>query len=107
MTTSARRERLADRRYHESFVFDHGGLTYTAGVGFYPDGRVAKIFLSCGKAGSHAESNARDAAILASLVLQHGVPLERIRHTLTRDDRGSHGPIGHALDLLASNEPTA
>jgi hypothetical protein len=43
-----------------------------------------------------------DAAIITSLALQFGCPLETIRHALKRD--GHHGiaasPIGAALDRI-------
>lgn len=100
------RDRLKNRRYHESIEFSHGGLRYIAGVGFYKDGRVAEIFLTCGKAGSLAESMARDAAILISVSLQCGVALADLRRTLTRDAReAALGPVGALLDLLATTTP--
>jgi hypothetical protein len=44
-----------------------------------------------------------DAAIVASLALQHGVPLERLQHALTRNGDGSpSSPLGRLVDLLAS-----
>jgi hypothetical protein len=49
---TARRERLPNRRACESFEFRHGGLDFTLTAGFYPDGRVAEIFLSSHKPGS-------------------------------------------------------
>jgi hypothetical protein len=45
---------------------------------------------------------ASDAAVVASIALQYGVPLEVIRHALMRDVRGrASGPLGAVLDLLA------
>ena len=42
-----------------------------------------------------------DAAILASLALQYGCPLDDIRHALKRDIRGeASSPIGEALDKI-------
>jgi len=42
-----------------------------------------------------------DAAILASLALQYGAPLDEIRHALKRDVRGeAASPIGAALDRI-------
>jgi len=44
---------------------------------------------------------ASDAAILASLALQLGCPLETITHALKRDARGeASSPIGAALDRI-------
>jgi hypothetical protein len=46
--------------------------------------------------------NARDAAVAASLLLQHGCHLDTLRRALTRNSDGSaSGPLAHALDLLA------
>jgi ribonucleoside-diphosphate reductase alpha chain len=46
--------------------------------------------------------NARDAAVAASLLLQHGCPVDTLRRALTRNSDGSaSGPLAHALDLLA------
>ena len=46
--------------------------------------------------------NAQDAAVVCSLALQHGVPLDVIRHALMRDAHGgASGPLAAALDLLA------
>jgi hypothetical protein len=42
---------------------------------------------------------------LASLALQHHVPLDVLRRALLRDQRGNAAtPIGVALDLLAEQE---
>jgi hypothetical protein len=46
--------------------------------------------------------NAQDAAVVCSLALQHGVPVETIRKALMRDAKGSaSGPLAVALDRLA------
>ena len=49
--------------------------------------------------------NAQDAAVVCSIALQFGVPLETIRRALMRDshDRPS-GPLGVALDSIAERE---
>jgi hypothetical protein len=49
--------------------------------------------------------NACDAAVVASIALQYGVPLEVIRKALMRDARGqASGPLGVALDRVAGGE---
>jgi hypothetical protein len=40
------RERLPNRRVSESFTFEAGGLSYTATVSRFADGRLAEIFLN-------------------------------------------------------------
>jgi hypothetical protein len=79
-----------------------GGLRYTTTLGFYPTGKLGEIFLVNHKAGSQAGIMASDAAVLCSLLLQHGVPLDVIRRSLMRDSRGKpSGPLTAVLDRLA------
>jgi hypothetical protein len=98
------REALPMRRYHGSFRFQIERVTYAAGVGRTPppDERVAEIWLDAGKVGTSLAALANDAAIMASLLLQYGCPLEVIRKALTRNPDGSAGgPVGHVLDEIA------
>jgi ribonucleoside-diphosphate reductase alpha chain len=96
------RHRLPNRRAHELIEFGHGGFRYTAGIGRFADGQLAEIFLTAAKTGTPLDAAARDAAIVASLALQHGTPVEIIQHALTRNSDGSaSGPVGALLDLLA------
>jgi hypothetical protein len=99
----AHREQLPTRRFHGSFRFQIENITYAAGVGRVgPDGRVVEIWLDAGKVGSSLEALADDAAIMASLLLQYGCPLDVIRGSLTRNPDGSAGgPIGRVLDEIA------
>jgi hypothetical protein len=88
------RKRLPNRRGNTSFGFECEGFVYRATAGYFDDGGLAEIFLEVpGKAGTPLESNANTAAILTSLLLQHGVPPERIRHSVA-------GPIAIALAKL-------
>jgi ribonucleoside-diphosphate reductase alpha chain len=97
------RERLPNRRAAETFNLECAGLPYTATVGRFDDGRLAEIFISNHKAGSAADTAARDAAIAASIALQFGADAETIRKALCRDTRrNAKGPLGVALDLLAA-----
>jgi hypothetical protein len=91
------RERLPNRRKAESLDFEHGGRRWTLTVGRFPDGRVAEIFLDAPKASPIAEM-AKEGALTASLALQHGAPLETLRHALAGR---SAGPLGAALALIA------
>ena len=80
-------------------------LTYTATVSYFADGQVAEIFVSNHKTGSNADCAAKDAAILASLALQFGAPLETLRNALLRDHQGhAITPVGAALDRLAEEK---
>ena len=74
----------------------------------FSDGAVAEIFLTNGRIDSHADAMARDAAVAASLALQHGTSLETLRRALLRDPHGvASGPLGTALDLVAGNRGAA
>ena len=65
--------------------------------------RLAEIFLSNAKAGSHSDAAAKDSAVVCSIALQLNVPVETIRKALLRDPRGNAAsPLGTALDLIAS-----
>ena len=66
---------------------------------------ATEIFLSNGRVNSHADTAARDSAVVASLALQHGVPAETLRRALLRDSQGrASGPLGLALDRIAAEE---
>jgi hypothetical protein len=96
MNVSAPRQRLPNRRSHWLYRFESGGQIYTGGIGRFEDGRIAEIFINGAKVGSTAEANAQDAAIVASLALQHGCPIETIRHALARSG-GAAGPLATFL----------
>jgi hypothetical protein len=97
------RQRLPNRRLVETFNLTSGDLAYTASIGWFHDGRLAEIFITNHKAGSAADTNAKDAAVVCSIALQHGVLLETIRRALMRDSRGcASGPLGEALDIIAA-----
>jgi hypothetical protein len=98
------RRRLPNRRGHELLDFEHGGIRYTAGIGRFEDGELAEIFLNTAKHGTAVDTNARDAAVAASLLLQHGCAVETLQRALTRNGDGSaSGPLARALDLLAAS----
>ena len=83
------RRRLPNRRASETFSFVWLGMRFTASISRFDDGGLAEIFLTNGKVASQADAVARDSAIVASLALQHGTPLETIRGALLRDLQGS------------------
>jgi ribonucleoside-diphosphate reductase alpha chain len=100
------RHRLPNRRHAETFSLQCAGLAYICTVGHFEDGRVAEVFLTNHKAGSAAGIMASDAALVTSLALQHGVPLETIRRALMRDSQGRpSGPLATALDIIAGGAP--
>jgi ribonucleoside-diphosphate reductase alpha chain len=88
----------------ETFALECAGLSYTATISRYADGRIGEIFLGNHRADSHADACARDAAILASIALQYGAPADVLRKALLRDAQGRPStPIGVALDLIAES----
>ena len=95
------RKRLPNRRSAQTIAFERDGSHYQMTVGFYPDGRPGEIFLNHDRSDSLLDVLTSDAAILASLALQHGCTLETIAHALKRDGRGvAASPIGAAVDHL-------
>jgi ribonucleoside-diphosphate reductase alpha chain len=97
------RQRLLNRRASESFAFQCGRMNYVATISRFDDGRVAEIFLTNHKVGSDADAAARDSAVVCSLALQHGTPVETIRKALLRDAQGCPpSPLGTALDIIAA-----
>ena len=90
---TAARRRLPNRRdsHIVTFVFECHG--YRASISRFPDGRIGEIFLDAERYGSDVAVHANEAAILASLCLQSGVPAEMIC-------RAIKGPIGQALLLF-------
>ena len=99
------RRQLPNRRGHELLDFEHVGIRYTVGIGRFEDGRLAEIFLNTARYGTAVDVNARDAAVATSLLLQHGCPVDTLRHALTRNsDSSASGPLARALDLFASEQ---
>ena len=93
------REILPTRRLNRSLSIECEGHSYRATAGFFDDGRLAEIFLHApGKMGTSLQSNADTAAILTSLLLQHGVEPEAILHSIT-------GPIAVALQKFMDDAP--
>jgi hypothetical protein len=98
------RRRLPDRRASETFEIRCEGVTYLTTVSHFGDGGLGEIFLTNHKAGSAADTAARDAAITCSIALQFGADLETVRKALCRDSQGkASSPLGTALDVLAGS----
>jgi ribonucleoside-diphosphate reductase alpha chain len=85
-----KRERLPNRRGSIRFSIEHNGTRYLATLSKFSDGRIAEIFLDAHKPESSLAVHANDAAILASLLLQHGVTVAVICRSIS-------GPIATAL----------
>ena len=92
---------LPQRRAAETFDLRFWNQSFTVTVGFYPDGTPGEVFIDGGKTGQDIQSIARDAAVVLSLALQHGTPIEAIRHAVTRSGSGEAASIlGAIVDVL-------
>src|SRR5262245_58625137 len=76
------RRRLPRVRPSYTMSFQGGGADGTLTAGAHPDGQLGEIFLRLGKQGSTLAGLAEAFSIVASLALQHGVPLELIASRL-------------------------
>ena len=100
------RQTLPQRRAAETFDLKFWSQPFTVTVGFFDDGTPGEIFINSRKTGGDVEAVARDAAVTLSLGLQHGVPIESIRHAVTRN--GACGApvsiIGAVVDAVADHD---
>jgi hypothetical protein len=73
-------------------------------------GTIYEIFVASARPSSPMADVIRDASIIISLALQHGVSIDTLRHSITRlNDNSAASIIGAALDLVAppGDEPAA
>jgi ribonucleoside-diphosphate reductase alpha chain len=95
------RKPLLNRRSALNTNVEHRGVHLHMTVGHYATGEIGEIFLNADRADSLLDTLISDAAIIASIALQFGCPLDAIRHALKRDARGvAASPIGAALDKI-------
>ena len=100
------RRALPQRRRAETFAVVHWNQLFTVTIGFFDDGTPGEVFVDSKKTGGDAEAIARDAAVVISLALQHGVAAEAIRHAVTRNGNGAPSSIlGAVIDALAATTP--
>jgi hypothetical protein len=96
------REHLPNRRGSGVFDFEHRGLRFTGSFSRFSDGRIGEVFLQNHKNSSGADVIVRDGAVITSIALQFGAPLETLTNAILRDPDGeAASPIGAALDLVA------
>ncbi len=96
------RTRLPNRRLNETQEFNRDGINIKMTVGFKPAGEIGEIFLNADRTNSMLDVLMSDVAIIASIALQHGVPLDQITRALKRDKFGiASSPIGAALDRIS------
>jgi hypothetical protein len=96
------RKRLPNRRAATTFDFEHNGNRFVATYSPFPDGRVGEILISNHKVGSHLDMCVRDLGAAASLALQFGCSLDKLRRSLLRKADGSPATaLGAALDVIS------
>jgi hypothetical protein len=100
------RTRLPNWRASTTFTFECGPHRYVATISYFPGtDRLAEIFLGNGRASSDIDAAAKDSAVVASIALQYGVPIDVIRKALLRDSQNHpSSPLGCALDVLDTQE---
>lgn len=95
------RRTLPNRRGGDIFDMFMHGAKFAVSVGCFDQNKPAEVFITGAKAGSEVQAVARDAAILLSLSLQYGCPLEVIKHAITRNaDDSPQTLIGAVIDLM-------
>jgi hypothetical protein len=100
------RRRLGNRRLAVAFEFQHRDQRYRAQICPFPDGSgIAELFLDTAKPDSALDAFAADAAILISLLLQHGSSVSEIGHALRRCPNGEPASlVGAVVDCLRQME---
>src|SRR5262245_55708310 len=97
------RRALPQRRAAETFEVKHGKHTVAVSVGYYSDGTLGELFVSGAKCGSELDATMRDAAVLLSIAIQMHLPLEMMRHAITREANGAASSIiGAVIDMIAA-----
>lgn len=100
-----RREKLPDTRDSVTHKFAIGDLEGYLTVGLYPDGRPGELFLKIARHGEAVSGLADTVAVLTSLALQHGVPVEALarKFEFTRFEPSGRTPnpdIRYAASLV-------
>jgi hypothetical protein len=89
------RRPLPQRRHSINFTERFWGQPWEITVGFYEDhNHVGEVFVNAARSpGTDLDAMTRDGAILLSLCLQHGVPINVVQGALTRNPNGSPSTI--------------
>lgn len=102
LASHSSRRRLPNRRQSDTFELEFRGRPFAISIGRQPNSsEPAEIFIHPHKVASDASDDARDIAVLLSIAMQYGVPLESMRDAVCRFDDGSPaGLAGAVLDRL-------
>ena len=99
------RQQLANRRYAETFEFDHYNVPFTVTYGRNMRDQIKEVFINGGKIGSGLEVMINDAATLISLALQFGVTPRELLKSMRRDPNGKlASQIGLILADMVKND---
>lgn len=101
------RAHLPNRRPSDTVTLEHEGWPFHLSTGYYEDGGIGEMFIHVhGKSVNSMLANlAQDAAIIISLARQWGVPAEKMKGSVLRDEEGKPTTlIGCALDALTRME---
>lgn len=102
------REKLAGRRYSDNFSLWLDGREHQILLGFYPDGRLAEVFIESARVGTPYNLLMKETAIALSFALQHGCTVETMRSAMPRPSDGApEGPLGVLLDRVSGMMPAA
>lgn len=95
---------LPNRRLCRRYKFHHNGFRYFGTIGVNPDTlQPCEVFLQAAKSGTEVEAVARDAAVLASIALQHGATIPKLRSAMTELEGGvPAGPVARLFDLFTA-----
>jgi hypothetical protein len=89
----------ATRRSAEAIITEDEGQKYRVALGRDAGGKPCEVFIDViGKSGSALQRHVEVSAILASLLMQYGVPISVIVHSIA-------GPLATALSLLDEGGP--
>ena len=101
------RERLPNRRERDrqsNIQVKIGGQSVYLRVGEYADGRPGEVFITVAKMGDTEHSQMDAFAIVLSIALQHGVPLEAFVHRLVGTNSQPNGVVvGHDRIKMTSS----
>lgn len=99
------RQRLADRRYSETFEFKHDDVPFTVTYGRNKPGFIQEVFINGGKIGSGLEVMVNDAATVISVALQSEVTPKELLKSMRRDPNGKlASPIGLILADMVKHD---
>lgn len=89
------RETLPTRRKSVTYKVKLGAQSLHFTVGFYADGRVGELFIDLHRQGTALRAWADSSAMLVSLLLQHGAPLESVVRTM----RGINSELSESVEV--------